>query len=208
MKRTILVTATAAVLALFSSSCETYDPNNPNDPFNRQLDATYGQPGGSAYGTPPAPAYGAQPYSNPSPQTYTPAPVQPKPQPKPAPASGDIGRLLQLANFERSRNGAGALRPDSRLTRAGQNHSQYLAATRVLSHVGPSGERAGTRMTGQGYIWRAFAENIAQADTAEKAITQWMNSPPHRANLLNPIYTDVGIGYANGYWTIVFGRPR
>jgi len=217
MDRLTLSTLATAALALLASSCQTYDPNNPNDPFNQQLNAAYGAPG---YGAAPQPQpygaqpYGAQPYGTTPQQASNPAPPQPTPQPKPKPpvqpaaVKGDIGRLLQLTNYERSRNGAGTVRPDARLTNAAQNQSQYQAATKVQSHVGPSGERAGTRMLGQGYVWRAFAENIAKADTAEKAITQWMNSPPHRANLLNPIYTDVGIGYANGYWTIVFGRPR
>ncbi|MDG2124467.1 MAG: CAP domain-containing protein [Verrucomicrobiales bacterium] len=198
MSQSLFTTAAAAVLALFVSSCDTYDPNNPNDPFNQQLDATYGAPGGAAQPGGTAPGRSSQ------------LPTQPKPKPTvtAAPGRGDIGRLLQLTNLERSRNGVGSVRPDARLTRAAQNHSQYLAATGVLNHTGPNGENAGGRMLDQRYTWRAYAENLANADTAEKAITQWMNSPPHRANLLNPIYADVGIGYVNGYWTIVFGRHR
>ena len=213
MKRPILpaLLAAAALAAGFlTPSCETYDPNDPNDPFNRRLDAQYG-PGTAPYGQAPPPGYspvqGQPPRGyNAPPQTQTQAPTPP-PRPAPAPVA-DVGRLLQLVNAERSRNGLGQLSPDARLTRAAINHSNYLARTRVLSHAGPSGERAGARMMSQGYVWRAFAENIAHADTAEKTMTQWMNSPPHRANLLGSAYNDVGIGHAGGYWTIVFGRHR
>jgi len=48
----------------------------------------------------------------------------------------------------------------------------------------------------------------------QRAFTWWMNSAPHRANLLSPNYTDIGLGYAysadssyGGYFTAVFARP-
>ena len=43
-----------------------------------------------------------------------------------------------------------------------------------------------------------FAENIAHADTAEKTMTQWMNSPPHRANILHRRFSHHGLGVAAG----------
>jgi len=49
-------------------------------------------------------------------------------------------------------------------------------------------------------------ENIAWGyDTSEAVVNGWMNSEGHRSNILNGNYTDIGIGYNNGYWVQNFG---
>ena len=74
-------------------------------------------------------------------------------------------------------------------------------------------EIAGQRATRRDYRWSAWGENVAAgAPDAASVVTGWMNSPEHRANVLNPSYTDIGVGLAyssNGtpYWTMVLARP-
>src|SRR6185437_15166639 len=76
-------------------------------------------------------------------------------------------------------------------------------------------------VTAQGYSYQALAQNLAAGFSDEQStINGWMASPPHKENLLNPIYSDVGFGYANnpdytsaggGPMTIVvafYGKPQ
>jgi len=70
------------------------------------------------------------------------------------------------------------------------------------------------RITDAGYIYQACGENIAAGyATPEAVVDGWMNSDGHRANILDPDYCDIGVGYAavDGsqyyhYWTQDFGR--
>jgi uncharacterized protein YkwD len=59
--------------------------------------------------------------------------------------------------------------------------------------------------SGYGNFARA-AENIALGQTsAQQVVSDWMNSPGHRRNILDPNLKDLGVGYFNGYWTQNFG---
>ena len=70
-------------------------------------------------------------------------------------------------------------------------------------------------MAQQGYSFSAAAENIAAGySSPQAAFNGWMNSQSHRDNMLNPTYTEVGIGYIyvassqfGHYWTANFGTP-
>jgi uncharacterized protein YkwD len=81
-----------------------------------------------------------------------------------------------------------------------------------LSHTGSDGSDPGQRITRAGYIWRTYGENVAAGyTTPESVVAGWMQSDGHRANILNPAFRDIGVGYAYGasstykhYWTQVF----
>ena len=84
-----------------------------------------------------------------------------------------------------------------------------------FSHTGSDGLSAGQRITGAGYNWSSAAENIAAGyATAESVVQAWLNSPGHCQNIMNPMMTHIGFGYAlpSGsdyaiYWTQKFARP-
>ncbi|HEY9661942.1 MAG TPA: CAP domain-containing protein, partial [Allocoleopsis sp.] len=77
-----------------------------------------------------------------------------------------------------------------------------------MDHNLPGEPSLGERVSRTGYRWSSIAENIAHGQqTPEDVVNSWMNSSGHRANLLNPAYQDIGVGFANGYWTQVFARP-
>ncbi len=113
--------------------------------------------------------------------------------------------LLNLTNQERIANGLPALRLDSRL-----NHSAGLKAQNMFSedywaHVSPSGIQPWYWFQQAGYTYKYAGENLAKDfDTSSGAVQGWMNSPGHRANILNANYTDVGFAVQNG--TLVGGQ--
>ena len=102
---------------------------------------------------------------------------------------------------------------DQRLTNAAQAHSADQAARDTMSHTGSDGSNAGTRISRQGYGWRAWAENVAMGyPDGASVTTAWMNSPGHRANILSASVTQIGVGLAyaadgSPYWTQVFAAP-
>lgn len=119
-----------------------------------------------------------------------------------------------LTNQARAAAGVAPLTISLTLNAAAEAHSQYQAATRTMTHNSANGSGAGTRITAAGYSWGAWGENVAfgQSDCAN-VVAAWMNSLGHRLNMLNPVFTNIGIGMAvasNGakYWTMNLAAPR
>jgi len=130
-----------------------------------------------------------------------------------------INRVIELTNAERAKAGLGALTLNNQLAEAAQGHSDSMAADDFFSHTGADGSTVSDRVQEEGYEFARTGENIAAGQTtAEQVVEGWMNSPGHRANILNADYTEIGIGYEllendtgsvnyNRYWTQVFGKP-
>lgn len=126
--------------------------------------------------------------------------------------SDDEQAVLDLTNAERKKQNLPALKANEALTRAAREHSANMAKQQKLDHVldekGPD-----ARVKAIGYKYSALAENCAMGQkTPAEAITTWIESAPHKANLLNGTYTEIGIGVAadatgQRYWTQVFAKP-
>lgn len=121
--------------------------------------------------------------------------------------------LLQLVNAERQRVGASPLVLNDQLTQAAQRHAQDMATSGRMGHTGSDGSTLGSRLDDTQYLWSTIGENVAMGHpTAAAVMAGWMSSPGHRQNILNPAFTELGIGSAVGaghlYWTQVFARPR
>jgi uncharacterized protein YkwD len=108
-----------------------------------------------------------------------------------------------LVNRERTSRGERALRPNSRLRRAAQGHSESMALGDYFNHVSPGGVTPLARMRAVGYISRRtrgyeVGENIAYGTlwlaTPRSIVAAWMASPGHRANILDGRYRDTAIG--------------
>ncbi|MFI8824680.1 sigma-70 family RNA polymerase sigma factor [Streptomyces sp. NPDC053431] len=157
--------------------------------------------------------------ARPTPTRTTAKPVPPRttaPAPRPEPTDGggsgdtsDSREVIDLVNSERARAGCGPLTENSLLTRAAQGHSDDMAARDFFDHTNPDGDGPGERVTAAGYRWSTYGENIAKGQrTPAEVMESWMNSPGHRANILNCDFREIGIGIhtAGGpYWTQVFG---
>jgi uncharacterized protein YkwD len=95
---------------------------------------------------------------------------------------------------------------------AARKHSADMAARDFFDHVNPDGEKFTDRMTKAGYgSYSTAGENIAAGSPdAQGTMSQWMGSDGHCANIMNPDYKDIGVGYSTGgqyghLWTQVFG---
>ncbi|WP_275561722.1 CAP domain-containing protein [Streptomyces sp. 5-6(2022)] len=119
--------------------------------------------------------------------------------------------VIALTNAERAAARLAPLAPDPRLTAAAQAHSDDMVARDFYSHTGPEGHQPWDRARAAGATHRGIGENIACGQRSpEEVVRGWMNSPGHRANILKPDFTHIGVGHATGsragtYWTQVFG---
>jgi uncharacterized protein YkwD len=121
--------------------------------------------------------------------------------------------ILLGVNNERQKAGLPALQFDGRLWNAANGHANNMARQNLLSHT-LDGKGPGDRISAAGYNWSYYGENIAyNYASAQDTVTGWMNSPPHRANILSPNFSQAAVGSAvnaQGQWydCMDFGRPR
>jgi hypothetical protein len=101
--------------------------------------------------------------------------------------------LLQATNQDRSAQGLQPLHSDRALTKAAWEHAQRMAASGTLSHQLQGEPNLIVRIQETGLHCSTVAENVAQAPTAGQINQEWMQSPAHRANLLDPRVDSIGI---------------
>jgi hypothetical protein len=108
-------------------------------------------------------------------------------------ASSADKTLLNAANRDRAAAGLPALQWDPALASAAHQHTVRMAKMKALSHQFPGEPPMQDRARQAGARFSLIAENVAQGRSVTGLHTQWMNSPPHRANLLDPQLNSVGI---------------
>lgn len=105
-------------------------------------------------------------------------------------------QILALLNQARRDHGLQPVALDSGLSAAAQKHSELMADRHEMAHQLAGEAPLITRLANEGVKLDAGAENVADTDSPQDAETEWMLSPGHRANILNPQYNSVGIGMA------------
>jgi uncharacterized protein YkwD len=145
------------------------------------------------------------------------------PQARDAPAISR--RVLELVNAARAQprrcgpeqfDAAGPLRLSAALGEAALAHATDMAERHYFDHTAPDGSTPASRVTRTGYAWRLVGENLASGmPTPEEAVAGWLQSPAHCHNLMDPRFTDMGLGFTVNpaspyviYWTQVFAQPR
>lgn len=129
------------------------------------------------------------------------------------------GGLLSATNSQRSAHGVSTLSINSKLNSAAQAKANDMVARDYWSHQTPDGQQPWVFIVNAGYQYLAAGENLAYGfSTSSGAVTGWMNSPSHKANLLSSSFTEVGFGFANsadyvgnGPQTVVvamYGKPQ
>jgi uncharacterized protein YkwD len=109
--------------------------------------------------------------------------------------------VLCLLNHERTQHGLPPLRRKAALERASDAHSDDLAARHYFAHETPEGKTPNDRMAAAGYTARPggmTGENIGwgqeEGGSPSAIMDGWMHSPGHRANILRPEFSEVGVG--------------
>lgn len=114
----------------------------------------------------------------------------------------DIGLNDGLTPGEITAEAKGVLAPNDALHLAAKGHSEWMLETGTFSHTGAGGSTHGQRALAAGYVWSTIGENIARASRypqiSDEAFIDALHdalfrSSGHRRNMLNPIYTEVGV---------------
>jgi uncharacterized protein YkwD len=128
--------------------------------------------------------------------------------------------VLQKTNTERAKNDLGGLSANATLTNIARAHSADMQAHDYFAHEDSTGCDSSCRADAVGYQWMAIGENIYMMEgfslsadaTADKIVQGWMNSPGHRANILNGTYIETGVGVSvvgeTIYITANYSKPR
>ena len=105
-------------------------------------------------------------------------------------------------NFAETGGRAQPLRWNEKLAAVARAHSRHMIEQRFIAHVDLNGRTPSARITAAGIPWQATAENIALNPTIQDAEAAFMVEARfqqnHRGTILNEIFTDVGIGIAQG----------
>ena len=115
--------------------------------------------------------------------------------------------VVRLVNNARRDNGLSPLKHDWQLSRVARYKSEDMKSNRYFSHTSPTYGSPFEMIRNFGISYRTAGENIARGQaTPEAVVKAWLNSPGHRANILNSSFTHIGVGYvADGkYWTQMF----
>ena len=106
--------------------------------------------------------------------------------------------MFTLVNKERKKAGLAPLTFDDSLRYLARVHSQDMLVRGYFSHYTPEGLSPFDRMAAAGITYTHAGENLALAPSTQLAMQGLMNSPEHRANILNPHFTTIGIGVVDG----------
>lgn len=147
--------------------------------------------------------------AQPAPTLAPPRPVAPAPTstrpPRPAAGWYDdafTAAVRDLVNAERAKAGLGPLSIEPRLTASAAGYAKVLADNKWFAHVGPDGSTLVTRAEAAGFPFNVRLGEVLAWGTAgwppASIVRAWMNSPSHRAEILNGVYTRAG---ASCYFT-------
>jgi hypothetical protein len=109
------------------------------------------------------------------------------------------GALTMLTNADRTANNLPTVTENAQLAKAAQMAAEDMASKGYFSHVSPDGKDPWYWLKQVGYEYQYSGQNLAvNFSDSDQVETAWMNSPTHRANIVKPQYTEIGIGVANG----------
>jgi uncharacterized protein YkwD len=122
-------------------------------------------------------------------------------------------QMVESVNQVRAEHGICPLAEDGSLDELAFERSADMAARGYFSHTTPEGLDVFAMMDQRGIGYYTAGENLAwnthgDANAGPAALQSLLNSPPHRANLLNPAFSQIGVGVARDggkvYFTLVF----
>lgn len=124
--------------------------------------------------------------------------------------------IHQAVNEQRAKNNVRELQWSDQLAQAAQGKAQDMIAHDYWAHTSPDGKQPWTFIDATGYSYRVAGENLARNFSSSSSVVRaWLDSPTHRANMLQPVYQETGVaavtGKMNGKETVLvvqmFGAP-
>jgi len=128
-------------------------------------------------------------------------------------AEAQGNEILQLVNAVRAEYGLAPVAYNAQLAAAAQGHANFIATEGIYSHYGVNGSTWQDRAQAAGYPGWA-GENLVGGTrlTPQQGVTWWRNSAVHFSNMLNPRWTEAGVGFAVGngqnFYVMVFGTQN
>ena len=132
--------------------------------------------------------------------------------------SADVHEVLRLTNEARNRSqtcgnttfeATDALESNEMLMLAAQGHAGDMLRQHYFSHTSQDGRQLADRVNERNYSWRTIGENIAKGQRSPKeVVADWLRSPGHCKNLMNPDFKEIGIARSGSYWVQVFAAPK
>jgi len=140
--------------------------------------------------------------------------------PNPGPANYEQFKAVILENVNRYRSkgcncggrkmkAVATLTWDDALARSAAQHAIDMERQNYFNHVSRDGRSIGDRIDAAGYDWYTVAENIAYGQRSiGQVMDEWMRSPEHCANIMNPDVRHMGVAKKGNYWVQDFGARR
>ena len=116
-------------------------------------------------------------------------------------------KVVELTNAERAKQGLAPLTLNTELSKVARTKSQDMKNKNYFDHNSPTYGSPFDMMKSFGISYTSAGENIAMGQkTPEQVVQAWMDSPGHRANIMNSSFTQIGVGYvaSGNYWTQMF----
>src|SRR5699024_2370862 len=115
--------------------------------------------------------------------------------------------VVELTNNERAKAGLAALEVDEELSRVAREKSRDMSVSGYFDHNSPNYGSPFDMMRSYGVTYQTAGENIAKGQRSpQEVVNAWMNSEGHRANIMNPNFTHIGVGFVEtgNHWTQMF----
>lgn len=114
-------------------------------------------------------------------------------------------QVAQIVNQERAKQGLKPLLHRADLKNVAETKAKDMVNSNYFSHTSPNYGSPFDMMKTFGIRYRTAGENIAKGQkTPQEVMNAWMNSSGHRANILNPNFDSIGVGFYNGVWVQEF----
>ena len=134
----------------------------------------------------------------PPPPAPAPAPPPPPAPPAPAPKSSDEARALQLVNSERAKLGVAPLQVSNGAQSVARSWSAHMSRSGMAHNPDLGGALGRAGVTS----WTSWAENVGYGSNVDQLHAMFMQSAGHRANIVEPRYSHVGIGVVHSGGTV------
>lgn len=138
-------------------------------------------------------------------KNYGYAQTQPVAQHPVATTSSYASQVVAMVNQERAKAGLKPLAVNAKLASMALVKAKDMKNNRYFDHNSPTYGSPFDMMKSFGITYRYAGENIAMGQrNPREVMTAWMNSPGHKANILNANYSSIGVAYYNGEWVQEF----